>query len=122
MSDSATWAKAPSFADRIELAAKLHAETAADKVLYTTGGLRPLECRTCGTQVLAKKNSDQHTSIQWTTDPLTSCPELRAGAEAGRGTALQDTCPKLRASIDYAVAEGLLEVGHPDEEEETSSD
>ncbi len=112
-----TWAKAPDFTDQGARAAKLHAETAADKQLYTTGGLHPLDCRTCGTQVLVKKYSDQHTSIQWATDPVSSCPELRAGEEAGRASAQQDTCPKLRASITYAVAEGLLEVGESAPEE-----
>lgn len=114
---SNTWAKAPDFTDQGERAAKLHAETAADKQQYTTGGLHPLDCRTCGTQVLVKKYSDQHTSIQWATDPVSSCPELRAGEEAGRASAQQDTCPKLRASITYAVAEGLLEVGESAPEE-----
>ncbi len=107
---SSTWAKAAVFTDQRERA-QLHAETAADKQLYTADGLQPVDCRTCGTRVLVKKNSTQHTSIQWTTDPVSSCPEMRAGVQAGRASAEQDTCPKLRASIDYAVAEGLLEVG-----------
>ncbi|MGZ4523978.1 MAG: hypothetical protein ACXVGB_13830 [Mycobacteriaceae bacterium] len=121
MSDPSTWAKAPDFSGRRELAAKIHAATAADKELYNSGGLQPVDCRACSTRVLVKKFSPQHTSIQWTSDPLVSCPELRAGAEAGRETALQDTCPRLRASIEYAVAEGLLHVGRPDDEEDTEN-
>lgn len=111
MPERATWSKASDFADQRELAARLHAQTAADAQYYITADLRPLKCRSCATAVLVKKNSLEHTSIQWTTDPAASCPELRAGEAAGRVTALQDTCSKLRASIAYAVAEGLLDVG-----------
>ncbi|WP_127781874.1 hypothetical protein [Rhodococcus sp. X156] len=122
MADTATWAKAPSFANQREVAERLHAETEADKLLYTTAGLQPVDCGTCGTRVLVKKNSKQHTSIQWTTRAKESCPELRAGTSTGSMTALPDTCPRLRASISYAVAEGMLQVGDPDGEAGNRSD
>jgi hypothetical protein len=57
--------------------------------------------------VLVKKNSLMHTSIQWTTDAATSCPEFAA---ADVPTALLDTCPKLSESIADAVREGKLAV------------
>lgn len=111
MGSSRTWAKAPDFADQPGMAARIRAETVADKQLYNSGGMQPVDCTACGTRVLVKKNSLKHTSVQWQTDPAASCPVLRAGADAGRPTARQESCPRLRASISYAVSEGLLDVG-----------
>ena len=81
--------------------------TTAETVEFLTGGLRPHECRACGTCVLVKKNSINHTSIQWTTNATESCPVF---ADADGPTALLDTCPKLADSIDDAVREGTLAV------------
>lgn len=74
---------------------------------FLEGGLLPLACLACGNRVLVKKNSLQHTSVQWTTDAARSCPEFAAN---GRDTALIATCLKLRDSIDQAVRDGVLEV------------
>jgi hypothetical protein len=57
--------------------------------------------------VLVKKNSIQHTSIQWTSRPADTCPVF---ADADGPTALLDTCPKLADSIGDAVREGTLAV------------
>ncbi|MET0237318.1 MAG: hypothetical protein ABW224_21895 [Kibdelosporangium sp.] len=92
------WAKAP--------VTDVAAQTQADRRSFLADGLRPVECTTCGTCVLVKKNSRHHTSIQWQTS-TGSCPEFAA---QNRPTALLDTCSKLRASIESLVAEGLLEV------------
>ncbi|KZB84456.1 hypothetical protein [Amycolatopsis regifaucium] len=81
-----------------------------ETVEFLTAGLRPLACRTCGTTVLVKKNSVQHTSIQWTTDAAKSCPVFAAQAASGARTALLDTCANLSDSIGAAVKDGLLEV------------
>ncbi len=81
--------------------------TTSETAEFLTGGLRPHECRACGTRVLVKKNSINHTSIQWTTNAAESCPVF---ADADRPTALLDTCPKLSDSIDDAVREGTLAV------------
>ncbi len=81
--------------------------TTAEQTEFLSGGLRPHECRSCGTCVLVKKNSIQHTSIQWTSRPADSCPVF---AGAGTPTALLDTCPKLADSISDAVREGTLAV------------
>ena len=93
------WAKAPVAPGAAE-------RTEADRRSFLADGLRPVECTTCGTCVLVKKNSEHHTSIQWQTS-TDSCPEFAA---QGKPTALLDTCSKLRASIESLVAEGLLEV------------
>jgi hypothetical protein len=82
----------------------------AELTEFLTGGLRPVGCRACGTRVLVKKNSTQHTSIQWTSNAASSCPVFAAEASAGANTALLDTCEQLGASIESAVREGHLKV------------
>jgi len=97
-----TWAKAPSFADRPQVLARLRERTAADRREQLEGGLRPVECARCGACVLAKKNSPDHTSVQWTRDAVRTCPELGPHARDG-STAHVDGCPDLAATIDQAV-------------------
>ena len=77
---------------------------------FLTRGLSPVDCQSCANRVLVRKTSSAHTSVQWTADPATSCPEFAARVAAGELTARIDTCAKLRASIELAVAEGVLEV------------
>jgi hypothetical protein len=89
------------------------AATGAEEREYLEAGLAPVGCRYCGNRVLVKKNSIRHTSIQWTSDAVDSCPEFAARVAAGQVSALIDTCGKLRDSIDEAVREGLLEVPGP---------
>ncbi|MFI7121565.1 hypothetical protein [Amycolatopsis sp. NPDC049868] len=81
-----------------------------ETVEFLTAGLRPLNCRSCGTCVLVKKNSMQHTSIQWTSDASRSCPVFAEQKASGAQTALLDTCGNLSESIDAALKDGLLEV------------
>lgn len=88
-------------------------ETRADRQHYLADGLRPLDCEHCGTRVLVKKESPQHTSIQWTADSAASCPEVAARVLDGTDAARVDTCPRLRESIRCAVREGRLEVPDP---------
>lgn len=85
------------------------AGTAADQRLYLEGGLRPLPCATCGVRVLVKKLSPEQTSIQWTTS-TGDCPEIAARIAEGAHPALVDTCPRLRATIEHALREGILEI------------
>ncbi|WP_026361118.1 hypothetical protein [Amycolatopsis nigrescens] len=73
-------------------------------------GLAPHDCRACGTCVLVKKNSRKHTSIQWVTDAVASCPVFAERAAEGANTALLDTCERLTGSIAAAVEDGTLEV------------
>ncbi|QBJ97113.1 hypothetical protein ERC79_15020 [Rhodococcus sp. ABRD24] len=107
---SASWAKAPDFAGQPARVEAIHAQTVLDKQNYLDSGLHPIECRTCGTHVLVRKNSFKHTSVQWTSDPAESCPTFKAAVAAGHITALQDGCPRLRDSINHAVMEGFLDV------------
>ncbi len=81
-------------------------ETAADKRLYVEVGMVPIACQHCGTEVLVKKNSDKHTSVQWRTDPVTSCPEFAEAVRGGKRSAQYLGCPRLKATIEDAVAAG----------------
>jgi DNA-directed RNA polymerase subunit RPC12/RpoP len=80
---------------------------------YLVGGLTELRCERCGVRVLVKKNSPQHTSIQWTADAVRGCAEFAARVADGERTALIASCRSLRASIDRAAAEGRVRVPAP---------
>ncbi|TSD95673.1 hypothetical protein FOS14_17910 [Skermania sp. ID1734] len=103
--DASDWVKAPAFTTDPARAEAVRQQTLADRHNYLERGMQPVQCRSCGTEVLVRKNSFQQTSIQWTTDPRTSCPVFAAG-----DAAQPQGCPKLRQSIEHAVLEGLLEV------------
>jgi DNA-directed RNA polymerase subunit RPC12/RpoP len=98
-----SWAKLP------EVGETLRETTRAEIREFLAVGLRPVECQSCANRVLVKKSSPQQTSVQWLSDPVTSCPEFAARVAAGELSARIDTCPKLRASIEQASAEGQLE-------------
>lgn len=70
--------------------------------------MTPVGCRTCGIEVLVKKNSLPHTAVQWRDS--SGCVEfaLLRGLEeraAARG------CLELRSSIEEAVRAGQVDVG-----------
>ncbi len=89
----------------------VRADTLADRADFLTTRLTPVSCRSCGTEVLVRKNSEQHTSIQWTSDPASSCPRYAEEVARGGNTALLDTCIELSASIATAAAEGAVPIG-----------
>lgn len=84
----------------------------SDRQAYLEDGLRPLTCAGCRTQVRVKKNSPQHTSIQWSTRAVRECAEFAARVALGETTALVDGCSTLRATIEGAVRDGRLEADH----------
>jgi hypothetical protein len=84
-------------------------ETAADIRLYVEIGLTPVTCTTCGVEALVKKNSRQHTSVQWTAAGVARCPEITA-ARAADAQALVLGCSRLAASIEDAVRAGAVVV------------
>jgi hypothetical protein len=104
------WAKAPELAGA-ELSG-LREQTERDRSEYLYAGLRSLRCDRCAAQVLVKKNSHSHTSIQWL-DSSDTCPEFAEHAAQGENTALLESCPFLRDSIDHAVRSGVIEVRDP---------
>ncbi|MEE4418009.1 hypothetical protein [Streptomyces bugieae] len=72
--------------------------------------MQPVECATCGNQVLCEKFSRAHTSVQWTAEAAVVCTEFRAQVTAGATSARIRTCRALRRSIDDAVENGTLEI------------
>jgi hypothetical protein len=84
-------------------------ETVADMRLYVEIGLTPVTCAECGVEALVKKNSQKHTSVQWTPNGVASCPEISA-ARAADPKALVLGCSRLQASIDDAVRAGHVVV------------
>lgn len=85
------------------------AETADDKRRYVEDGLVPVSCERCAIEVLVRKNSDKHTSVQWTTDSR-ACPEIAAQVAAGTPGAQVLGCSALKGSIATAARDGLLAV------------
>jgi hypothetical protein len=63
--------------------------------------------------VLVKKNSEHHTSIQWTAQALSDCAEF-SRLESDGGRRVHVACGRLRASIEQAVAQGELSIGATD--------
>lgn len=91
----------------------LRAETLADQQLYLEGRLADVGCLECGALVRVKKNSEFHTSIQWSTEAVARCHEFAQHAERG-GRRVHESCPRLKASIENAVKTGRLRMGDQD--------
>ncbi|WP_280471180.1 hypothetical protein [Nocardia cyriacigeorgica] len=92
---TATWAKAPDFADQPARRAAVAAQTVVDKARYLEEGLTPLRCQTCQTEVLVRKSSAHQTSIQWTGDPAAHCPVYAKLAEQGAAPGRPESCADL---------------------------
>lgn len=116
------WAKAPDFHDDPQRLAAVHEATTRDRDHYLRGGLRPIECRACHACVLVKKTSASHTSVQWNDDARERCigltsPTAPTPDDQNRPLlpgAMMPTCPRLSASIDHGVAEGIIPAESPD--------
>ena len=87
-------------------------ETAADQRLYTEARMVEIGCLDCLARVRVKKNSERHTSIQWSEKALRDCQEFNRNGAAGRP--LHQPCSRLRASIERAVEDGTIEIGAED--------
>jgi hypothetical protein len=85
-------------------------ETLEDMRRYVEDGLVPVTCGGCGTEVLVKKNSAKHTSVQWTSEAAVSCPEIGAQIAAGTRPSQILGCTALKRSIDDAVRTGVVTV------------
>jgi hypothetical protein len=88
--------------------------TLADRRAYLEGGLVDLACDHCAGLVRVKKNSAEHTSIQWTVAAADGCAEFAMRREAGRSSPQVDTCGRLHATIARALVEGRLRVTPPE--------
>jgi hypothetical protein len=86
-------------------------DTLEDQRLYTTARLVEVACLDCLARVGVKKNSEHHTSIQWTTEARRQCPELARRPDARSSHV---SCPRLVASIEAAVRDGQVPIGAED--------
>ena len=89
-------------------------ETLEDQRLYTQARLTEVACLDCLAKVGVKKNSEHHTSIQWNSEALAQCAEFRKMEAEPGGRHVYESCPRLRSSIELAVAEGTIEIGAHD--------
>ena len=89
-------------------------DTLEDQRLYTRARLTEVACLDCLARVGVKKNSQQHTSIQWSAEAADGCPELRSARSAATGREAHRTCSRLVASIEAAVREGVIPIGAED--------
>jgi hypothetical protein len=87
------------------------ADTLEDQRLYTSARLVEVACLDCLARVGVKKNSEHHTSIQWTAEARAHCPELnrRIG-----GRDFHPACARLVASIEEAARDGRVPIGAED--------
>jgi hypothetical protein len=90
------------------------AETGEDQRLYLDGRLTEVSCLDCLATVRVKKNSEHHTSVQWSGESLGACQEFARLGGTPEGRPVYAACPRLMATIDRAVREGELEVGAAD--------
>ncbi len=102
------WAKAPDYHNDPERRAAIEAATARDRQHYLRSGLTELECRACHACVFVKKASPHHTSVQWTAEARERCPAFDEVRADGGNPAMLPGCPRLTASIDHGVAEGII--------------
>lgn len=90
----------------------LREETLADQRLYLEGRLVEVACGHCEAVVRVRKNSEYHTSIQWTAQAVARCEEFARATAAG-GRAVHESCPRLKASIERAAKTGRVPMGEP---------
>jgi hypothetical protein len=86
-------------------------ETLEDRALYTRSRLAEVACRECRARVMVRKNSEHHTSIQWTQDAVEDCAFFAELSRQDDGRPVHSGCPRLVASIEEAVRDGSLSVG-----------
>ncbi|HWI42493.1 MAG TPA: hypothetical protein VNS81_02660 [Nocardioides sp.] len=93
-------------------------ETLADAERYTQARMVEVECLDCLARVRVKKNSEHHTSIQWSLQAIAACPVMaRGNGGSAQASVDRDThrgCPRLADSIDAAARSGQLPVGAED--------
>ena len=89
-------------------------DTLEDQRLYTRARLVEVACLDCLARVGVKKNSEHHTSVQWSKQALGECAEFRRMDAAPEGRQVHAVCSRLQASIEAAVRDGELRIGAED--------
>ena len=82
-------------------------ETFEDRKLYLEGRLVTVACLDCLAEVRVKKNSEHHTSIQWSREAVAHCAEFDRDRASGERV-IHESCSRLKASIETAFREGRL--------------
>ncbi len=90
-------------------------ETFEDRELYTHSRLQDVPCMDCKARVQVRKNSEHHTSIQWTEEAVSDCTTFAKLSRQDGGRPVYVSCPRLAVSIEEAVRDGAVSVGSPDE-------
>ena len=90
------------------------AGTLQDQRLYTQARQTEVACLDCLARVGVKKNSERHTSIQWTEEAQRSCPVLVRRTARSDARSVHEGCPRMGASIDAAAREGTIPIGAED--------
>ena len=90
-------------------------ETFADRELYTQSHLQDVPCMDCKARVLVRKNSEHHTSIQWTQEAVSDCTTFAKMNQQEGGRQVYAGCPRLNKSIEEAVRDGAVSVGLSDD-------
>ncbi|HSV39849.1 MAG TPA: hypothetical protein VLI04_13915 [Nocardioidaceae bacterium] len=88
--------------------APTHRETLEDQRRYLEGHLAEVACLDCLAKVRVRKNSEPHTSIQWSAEAASQCQEF---SRHGVDRKVMESCPRLKASIESALRDGSLEIG-----------
>lgn len=89
-------------------------ETLEDQRRYTRARLTEVACLECLSTVGVKKNSEHHTSIQWSRTALAGCQEFARMGSTSDGRQVHASCSRLVASIEAAVSEGEIPIGAED--------
>ncbi len=92
----------------------LREETLADQELYLEGRLVEVACLECAARVRVRKNSEFHTSIQWSADAVRRCAEFARRDHDRPARPVHESCSRLKASIEHAVKTGRLRMGEQD--------
>jgi hypothetical protein len=82
-------------------------ETFEDRRLYLEGRLVTIACLDCIAEVRVKKNSEHHTSIQWSQEAVAHCAEFARDRSSGERV-VHESCSRLKASIETAYREGRI--------------
>jgi hypothetical protein len=89
-------------------------QTLEDQRLYTEARLVEVACLDCLAKVRVKKNSEQHTAIQWNAEALAHCAEFAKASSQPGGRPIRTACSRLRSSIEQAVKDGAIQIGAED--------
>jgi hypothetical protein len=90
--------------------APLNDETLEDRRRYLEGNLVEVACLDCLAEVKVRKQSEFHTSIEWSTEAVGQCAEFAKARNSGDFRMLP-ACSRMQSSIQDAVRDGRIEIG-----------